>query len=500
MGNLRRRGSTDAFTEIYRRETGPSHPGRFAHRLSAAEVLYCRSSLSVFLMYLSYGQVLVERLALHARLNGHEECVNTIEFNSAGDILVSGSDDGKIVFWNWLAKMKKFSYNSGHLENVFQAKIMPFSNDRAIVTSSADGEVRLGQVLEGGHVDTRCLGNHVGAVHKLDVEPGSPYIFYSCGEDGFVRRFDLRSNSATTLFSCSSLYENARHREDVVMLNAIVIDTRNPYYFALGGSDEFARLYDIRRCKRSASTNVDKPVDLFCPPHLVDIDNIQITGLAFSKSSELLVSYNDELIYLFQKNMGLGPSPPSVPPEIEQQEEPQVYRGHRNSRTIKGVSFFGPHDEYVASGSDSGHVFIWKKRGGKLVRLMVGDRHVVNQVEPHPHMPFLATCGIDDTVKVWVPSEIDDCPLPKNLNEIMDTNKYGREDHFRMTLSPDVAMHILRLQERQSRAFTERRVERADVDFEEEDVEAYALGLLNDDPTGDGGSTATGGQNNCCIC
>lgn len=92
-------------------------------------------------MYLYYDQVVVERLDLHARLDGHEGCVNTVEFNSAGDILVSGSDDGKIIFWNWSAKISNFLYDSGHAENIFDAKIMPFSDDRTILTSSADGEV-----------------------------------------------------------------------------------------------------------------------------------------------------------------------------------------------------------------------------------------------------------------------------------------------------------------------------------------------------------------------
>lgn len=47
--------------------------------------------------------------------------------------------------------------------------------------------MRVGQVLEDGSVDTKRLGKHRGAVFKLAVEPGSPYIFYSCGEDGFVQ-------------------------------------------------------------------------------------------------------------------------------------------------------------------------------------------------------------------------------------------------------------------------------------------------------------------------
>lgn len=222
------------------------------------------------------------------------------------------------------------------------------------------------------------------------------------------------------LFSCSLLSENARRREHAIKLSSITIDPRNPYHFAVGGYDQFARVYDLRRCQSRSSSNLDKPVDLFCPRHLLDLEgSVHITGLAYSQSSELLVSYNDELIYLYQNNMGLGPSPPSLPPDTKQREEPQVYTGHRNSRTVKGVSFFGPHDEYVASGSDCGHVFIWRKWGGKLVRMMAGDRHVVNQVEAHPYMPFLATCGIEDTVKVWVPKGEGDCPLPKNVEEVL---------------------------------------------------------------------------------
>lgn len=210
---------------------------------------------------------------------------------------------------------------------------------------------------------------------------------------------------------------NARQHRNVIRLAAISIDSRNSYLLAVGGSNQFACVYDLRRCQSGRFSNLYEPVDLFCPQHLLDID-VHITGLAYSQSSELLISYNDELIYLYQNNMGLGTSPPSLPPDTRQQEEPQVYTGHRNSRTIKGVSFFGPHDEYVASGSDCGHVFIWKKRGGKLVRMISGDRHIVNQVEPHPHMPFLATCGIEDAVKVWVPRENNDRPLPKNVEEV----------------------------------------------------------------------------------
>ena len=85
----------------------------------------------------------MKRSTLYRNLNGHRGCVNTVEFNSTGDVLVSGSDDRQIIFWNWAAKSKIFSYLSGHVDNVFQARIMPFTDDRTIITSSGDGQVSL---------------------------------------------------------------------------------------------------------------------------------------------------------------------------------------------------------------------------------------------------------------------------------------------------------------------------------------------------------------------
>lgn len=67
--------------------------------------------------------------------------MNTVYFNPSGNLLVSGSDDKEVIVWNWEAKIKNFAFSSGHSDNIFQARIMPFTDDRTIVTSAADGQV-----------------------------------------------------------------------------------------------------------------------------------------------------------------------------------------------------------------------------------------------------------------------------------------------------------------------------------------------------------------------
>lgn len=78
------------------------------------------------------------------------------------------------------------------------------------------------------------------------------------------------------------------------------------------------------------------------------------------------------------------------------------YTGHRNARTmIKEATFWG--NDYVMSGSDCGHVFTWNRKTGELVMLLEADQHVVNCLQPHPTLPYLATSGIDYDIKLYTP-------------------------------------------------------------------------------------------------
>lgn len=84
------------------------------------------------------------------------------------------------------------------------------------------------------------------------------------------------------------------------------------------------------------------------------------------------------------------------------------FNGHRNSRTmVKGACFWG--DDFIMSGSDCGHIFVWDRKTGKVVKTLLADHRVVNRVQPHPTLPYLLSSGIDYNVKLWAP--IDAIPL-----------------------------------------------------------------------------------------
>ncbi|KAJ6368879.1 hypothetical protein OIU78_001280 [Salix suchowensis] len=436
--------------------------------IDQAVINVCKRELGQLSLAISLTASPLLRLETHKKLEKHDGCVNTLSFNAGGDILVSGLDDLRVILWDWETGRDKLSIRSGHDNNVFQANFMPFSDDRTIITCAAYGEellillrgfsmcdcdgmllvlfiihdeehyirlqIRQAQILEGGEVKTILLGQHEDSqVHKLAIKPGrepSYILFLWQGWSGSTSRFMLLFDTVIVIsFTC-------------LCLNAIAIDPRNPNLFAVGGMDEFARLYDIRKYKWDESSEFGQPAHYFCPQHLIGNEDTGITGLSFSDQSELLVSYGDEFIYLFTQSMGLR-NPPfpsssytvsmgsdtselesgsieasSSSMDLDGRNAPQVYTGHRNCETVKGVSFFGPRCEYVSSWSDCGRIFIWKKRGGELFVLWK-QKDVVNCIEPHPHTMALASSGIEYDIKIWTPKAIERATLPTNIGQMV---------------------------------------------------------------------------------
>jgi tetratricopeptide (TPR) repeat protein len=78
------------------------------------------------------------------------------------------------------------------------------------------------------------------------------------------------------------------------------------------------------------------------------------------------------------------------------------YGGHLNRFTfLKNAKYAGPNDEYICTGSDSGHAWIYERSSGAVVSLLNADHSTCNGVVPHPTLPIFITYGIDSTAKLW---------------------------------------------------------------------------------------------------
>ncbi|XP_013111761.2 DDB1- and CUL4-associated factor 8 [Stomoxys calcitrans] len=364
----------NATYELRRREHGLSGDGRTSLRNGFTYGFNNRFYAS---------RHIVERMKLSHVLRKHNGCVNCLNFNKSGDLLVTGSDDARLIIWDWAGNKVKHIWKSGHSSNIFQSKFVPTSACLDIISAARDGRVRRSIVPSaGGKVLSSNLYIHQGPIHKLVICPDNPWEILSVGEDGYICSKDLREeNNKVNMLRVMS----TKKKSKIVRLFSI---SHHPFApeICVSGSDSFVRVYDKRSMK--------EPVHTMCPEHIQEACTPNVTCCVYNNTgNEILASYSEENIYLFNnKNYVSG-------------EYLHCYKGHYNQKTIKGVNFFGPNCEYIISGSDCGNIFYWDKNTEAILNFMPGDTAgVVNCLEPHPTTPILATSGLDHHIKIWTPS------------------------------------------------------------------------------------------------
>ncbi|KAF2692061.1 WD40 repeat-like protein [Lentithecium fluviatile CBS 122367] len=134
-------------------------------------------------------------------------------------------------------------------------------------------------------------------------------------------------------------------------------------------------------------------------------EDVDSNGLSRTRSGRVLWRSDFDRSYLRERVESHVPCAPHT----------RVYTGHCNVRTVKDVNFFGQQDEYVVSGSDCGHLFIWDSKTANLVNILEGDGEVVNVVQGHPYEPMMAVSGIDNSIKIFSPSKSDQWNARKGI-------------------------------------------------------------------------------------
>jgi len=277
-------------------------------------------------------------------------------------------------------------------------------------------------------------GSNVGIDSSTDG--GSTYVFGTCFKT-FIR---VHSESFHRIIFCLYLF---------------ISRLTNKCKIIAGGSSPFVALCDLRMTVASTHHGCDESrvLQYYKPISLSEESHVSVSGLDVSRDGkELLVSYESDQIYTFPVFPN-SQSPRraaidqlgellSKDAHIDQSNEenrlnpwgqgkrvlPELaaYGAHLNRFTfLKNARYAGPRDDYICTGSDSGHAWVYEKSTGAVVSLWKADTSTCNGVVPHPILPMFVTYGIDSTAKLWrsttpVDSEVDDSAI-------------GRRKHFRMT-------------------------------------------------------------------
>ncbi|XP_075051705.1 DDB1- and CUL4-associated factor 6 isoform X2 [Mixophyes fleayi] len=145
---------------------------------------------------------------------------------------------------------------------------------------------------------------------------------------------------------------------------------------------------------------------------------------------------------------------------VSQPSPKVIFKGHRNSRTmIKEACFWGKN--FVMSGSDCGHIFIWDRYTTEHLMLLEADNHVVNCLQPHPYDPILASSGIDYNIKIWSPLEQDKSFNWALAEEVISRNELMLEETRNTITVP--ASFMLRMLASLNHIRTDRAEQRAEA-------------------------------------
>ncbi|KAJ8940357.1 hypothetical protein NQ314_010739 [Rhamnusium bicolor] len=258
---------------------------------------------------------LVQRLGLLKSLPIHQGCVNTICWNENGEYILSGSDDQHLVITNGHNYKVKANYCTSHHANIFSAKFLPCTNDTQIVSCSGDGIILHTDLNRPQETYDNQFNCHAGTTtYEVITIPNDPNSFLSCGEDGTVRWFDLRTKS--------SCYKQ-RCKEDILVtcqraVTALAISPTASHQLAVGCADSTVRIYDRRFLSTQPGEHLlAQPFCTFIAPHFGDERHYRITSLSYSNDGQdMLVSYSSDYLYLFNVQAVTGKRERMSPPPV----------------------------------------------------------------------------------------------------------------------------------------------------------------------------------------
>eukprot|EP00978_Attheya_sp_CCMP212_P026815 scaffold88888_cov55-Attheya_sp.AAC.5 len=344
--------------------------------------------------------------------------------------------------------------HTGHRGNVFH--VTPIASQPGkVLTSGADGYVRLSDVQHQS-ISSSSSQNSSTVVMSPEFNPEDPSLnqysqslrslFASrrgsmcfshhfidqhaglvCSERG-LRRFDLRLPPREQMYTSLLIDKESVCKSCAVWsVSSSGVDRfsdADSVYFFAGGASADVALYDLRMTDGTSSKIVQQ-----YRPRCFGVDaTVSVSGLDISRDKkELLVSYENDQIYTFpispDATSAAGPTADELSPNSDNETSadeflPELasYGGHLNRLTfLKNAKFAGPSDEYICTGSDSGHAWIYEKATGAVVSLLNADSSTCNACIPHPTLPYFITYGIDSTAKLWratppVDPDVDDSP------------------------------------------------------------------------------------------
>lgn len=281
-------------------------------------------------------------------LNGHHKPVWSLAIRPNGEQAVSGSADGKIMFWD-------LTENRPLRE--IQVAELPYALDYSpdgqyIAVGLQDGRVELLDSETGEEIIT--LRNHLAAIYDVAFSPDGS-LLASASQDGTIMLWDSVSRDLVKVF--------VGHQNPVRSI------AFSPDGTLLVSSSQNVMLWDVQTGQNLA---------------IFDAQSNIIYAVAFHPDGQQIVSAaGDGSLILWDIPTG----------EI-------LYRMLGHTGAVRDV-VFSPDGRYIASVSADSTVRVWDTTEGQLLRQYNFHRNGLRRVAIHPSGNYILTGGNDSNVVLW---------------------------------------------------------------------------------------------------
>ncbi|XP_067144914.1 WD repeat-containing protein 82-like [Centruroides vittatus] len=296
--------------------------------------------------------------------NENADRINSIDFSSNGETLISSSDDDSIVIYDCERGTHRKTLHSKKY-GVDLIRYTHAANTAIHCSTKVDDTIRYLSLHDNKYI--RYFSGHSKKVVVLSMSPIDD-TFLSGSLDKTIRLWDLRSPNCQGLMHLTGRPVGNFDPDGVI--------------FAVGINSEIVKLYDLRSFDKG-------PFNSF---NLAHETNCDWTGLKFSPDGKtILISTNGQVIHLIDAFGGSAL---------------QTFTDHVNNRAIPLEASFSPDSQFVFSGSTDGNIHVWNSESGVETAILNceynGPMHCV-QFNPK----FMMLASACTNMAFWLPT-IDD--------------------------------------------------------------------------------------------